>query len=184
MFAGTRTSFPQGQSRTGNTRPFRGRVENGVLYGRGCRRYEGSLAAFLTARERFVERHPHHKGSIAWLITSDEEGPSVNGTVKVVEHLVKRNEKIDWCLVGEPSSTTTVGDIIKNGRRGSLGAHMKVFGIQGHVAYPIWPTTRFTEWHPLSPSWPPEHWDEGNAFFPGHLVPDIQHQRRNRRPPT
>lgn len=166
VFAGHTDVVPTGPIENWEHPPFQGRVENGVLYGRGAADMKGSLAAFLTACERFVERHPHHKGSIAWLITSDEEGPSVNGTVKVVEHLVKRNEKIDWCLVGEPSSTTTVGDIIKNGRRGSLGAHMKVFGIQGHVAYPHLADNPIHRVAPALAELAAEHWDEGNAFFP------------------
>jgi succinyl-diaminopimelate desuccinylase len=136
VFAGHTDVVPTGPATHWHHPPFQGVVENGILHGRGAADMKGSLAAFLTACERFVARHPQHKGSIAWLITSDEEGPSVNGTVKVVEHLVKRQESIDWCIVGEPSSTHTVGDMIKNGRRGSLGAHMKVTGIQGHVAYP------------------------------------------------
>ncbi|MBK8970210.1 MAG: succinyl-diaminopimelate desuccinylase [Hahellaceae bacterium] len=166
VFAGHTDVVPTGPIENWEHPPFQGRVENGVLYGRGAADMKGSLAAFLTACERFVERHPHHKGSIAWLITSDEEGPSVNGTVKVVEHLVKRDEKIDWCLVGEPSSTTTVGDIIKNGRRGSLGAHMKVFGIQGHVAYPHLADNPIHRVAPALAELAAEHWDEGNAFFP------------------
>jgi succinyl-diaminopimelate desuccinylase len=112
---------------------------------------KGSLAAFVTAVERFVANHPDHEGSIALLITSDEEGPFINGTTRVIDHLEARNEKIDWCIVGEPSSTEKVGDVIKNGRRGSLSGTLKVRGIQGHVAYP----------HLVRN---PIH--EGNEFFP------------------
>jgi succinyl-diaminopimelate desuccinylase len=127
---------------------------------------KGSIAAMVTACERFIDKHPDHHGSIAFLITSDEEGPAVDGTVKVVEELESRNEKIDWCLVGEPTSSTTVGDVIKNGRRGSLGARLIVKGKQGHVAYPhlaINPIHRFA---PALAELTRQEWDQGNDFFP------------------
>ena len=127
---------------------------------------KGSLAAFLVATERFVEKHPNHKGSIAYLITSDEEGPAHNGTVKVIETLEARNEKIDMCVVGEPSSTTLVGDVIKNGRRGSLGCVLTVKGKQGHVAYPHLAKNPVHIAAPALAELAAEKWDDGNDFFP------------------
>lgn len=127
---------------------------------------KGSLAAMVTATERFVARHPEHRGTIAFLITSDEEGPAVDGTVKVVETLEARGEKIDWCLVGEPSSTDRVGDVVKNGRRGSLGGVLTVRGRQGHVAYPHLAINPIHTAAPLLAALAAEQWDEGNAFFP------------------
>jgi len=137
-----------------------------VLYGRGAADMKGSLAAMVTACERFVVQHPDHKGRIAFLITSDEEGPSINGTVKVVEWLQQRGEKITWCVVGEPSSTTRVGDVIKNGRRGSLGAVLKVKGVQGHVAYPHLAKNPIHLATPALVKLAAEIWDNGNEFFP------------------
>ena len=116
--------------------PFQPTIENGFIYGRGTADMKGSLAAMLCATERFVKDYPDHKGSIAYLITSDEEGPFINGTTRVIDTLESRNEKIDYCIVGEPSSTTKTGDIVKNGRRGSLTGDLTVKGVQGHVAYP------------------------------------------------
>jgi succinyl-diaminopimelate desuccinylase len=137
-----------------------------MLHGRGAADMKGSLAAFLVATERFVEKHPNHKGSIAYLITSDEEGPAHNGTVKVVETLEARNEKIDMCVVGEPSSTTLVGDVIKNGRRGSLGCVLTVKGKQGHVAYPHLAKNPVHIAAPALAELAAEKWDDGNDFFP------------------
>jgi succinyl-diaminopimelate desuccinylase len=127
---------------------------------------KGSLAAMVTACERFVAQHPDHSGRIAFLITSDEEGPSINGTVKVIEWLQQRNEKITWCIVGEPSSTTRVGDVIKNGRRGSLGGILKVKGVQGHVAYPHLAKNPIHLAAPALAELTTQVWDNGNAFFP------------------
>lgn len=124
------------------------------------------IAAFTIAAERFVKNHPEHKGSIAFLITSDEEGPSINGTVKVVETLEARNEKITYCLVGEPSSTDTLGDIIKNGRRGSLGAVLTVTGKQGHVAYPHLASNPIHAATSALAELTAATWDNGNAYFP------------------
>ena len=135
-FAGHTDVVPAGPRGKWQSDPFAPTIRDGMLYGRGAADMKGSLAAMVTATERFVARHPDHRGSIAYLITSDEEGPSINGTVKVVETLEARNEKIDWCLVGEPSSNHVLGDVVKNGRRGSLGAVLSVRGRQGHVAYP------------------------------------------------
>ena len=127
---------------------------------------KGSLAAFVTACERFVTDHPDHRGSIALLITSDEEGPAQDGTVKVVETLEARNEKIDWCLIGEPSSTREVGDVIKNGRRGSLHGYLTVQGTQGHVAYPHLAENPVHTAAPALDALAKEFWDNGNDFFP------------------
>ena len=117
VFAGHTDVVPTGPLEAWDSDPFRPEIRDGMLYGRGAADMKGSIAAFVTATERFVTAHPQHTGSIGLLITSDEEGPSVNGTVKVVEELQGRNENIDWCLIGEPSSNHVLGDVIKNGRR-------------------------------------------------------------------
>ncbi|KZY67598.1 succinyl-diaminopimelate desuccinylase, partial [Oleiphilus sp. HI0066] len=146
--------------------PFEARIEDGHIHGRGTADMKGSLAAFITATERFIEKYPEHKGSIAYLITSDEEGPAKNGTVKVIETLEARNEKIDWCLVGEPSSTTTLGDVIKNGRRGSLNAKLTIKGKQGHVAYPHLADNPIHKASRALAELADIEWDQGNEFFP------------------
>ncbi len=166
VFAGHTDVVPTGPESHWEHPPFEGLVKDGVLHGRGAADMKGSLAAFMTACERFVGKHPNHKGSIGWLITSDEEGHAVNGTVKVVEYLESINEKMDWCIVGEPSSTHCVGDVIKNGRRGSLGATLKVKGIQGHVAYPHLAENPIHKAAPALHALASELWDEGNDFFP------------------
>lgn len=165
-FAGHTDVVPTGPRDAWQSDPFRPEIRDGMLYGRGAADMKGSLAAMVTATERFVARHPDHKGSIAFLITSDEEGPSINGTVKVVETLEARGEKIDWCLVGEPSSTTRVGDVVKNGRRGSLGCVLRVSGIQGHVAYPHLARNPVHEVAPALAELAATDWDQGNEFFP------------------
>jgi succinyl-diaminopimelate desuccinylase len=165
-FAGHSDVVPTGPEQLWQSPPFEPTIRDGVLYGRGAADMKGSLAAMVTACERFVAAHPNHKGRIAFLITSDEEGPSINGTVKVVEWLQQRGERIDWCLVGEPSSTSRVGDVIKNGRRGSLGALMKVRGIQGHVAYPHLARNPIHDAAPALAELAAEVWDHGNDFFP------------------
>ncbi len=165
-FAGHTDVVPTGPLDQWDSAPFKPEIRDGMLYGRGAADMKGSLAAFVTACERFVAKHPDHKGSIALLITSDEEGPSINGTVKVVQHLEAREEKIDWCLVGEPSSTNKVGDVIKNGRRGSLGARLLVQGIQGHVAYPHLAENPIHRIAPVLAELAAEEWDQGNDFFP------------------
>jgi len=166
VFAGHTDVVPTGPVSHWDHPPFEALVKNGVLHGRGAADMKGSLAAFMTACERFVSKHPNHKGSIGWLITSDEEGHAVNGTAKVVKYLESINEKMDWCIVGEPSSTHCVGDVIKNGRRGSLGATLKVKGIQGHVAYPRLADNPIHRAAPALHALATEHWDEGNDFFP------------------
>jgi len=165
-FAGHTDVVPTGPIETWTSDPFRPEIRDGLLYGRGAADMKGSLAAMITATERFIARHPDHKGSIAYLITSDEEGPAVDGTVKVVEALEARAEKIDWCLVGEPSSTERVGDVVKNGRRGSLGARLVVKGVQGHVAYPHLARNPVHQAAPALAELAATEWDRGNKFFP------------------
>jgi len=165
-FAGHTDVVPTGPESDWQHPPFTPTIEDGMLYGRGAADMKGSLAAMITACERFVAKHPNHKGSIAYLITSDEEGPSINGTVKVVEFLEKRNEKMDYCLVGEPSSTKIVGDVVKNGRRGSLNGKLKVIGVQGHVAYPHLAKNPVHLAAPALTELCAQEWDMGNDFFP------------------
>ena len=165
-FAGHTDVVPTGPVEDWKYPPFDPIIDGDMLYGRGAADMKGSLAAMVVACEDFVEKNPDHNGSIAFLITSDEEGPSINGTVKVVETLESRNEKIDYCLVGEPSSTTKVGDVVKNGRRGSLNGKLIVNGIQGHVAYPHLAQNPFHLAAPALAEICQESWDEGNEFFP------------------
>lgn len=165
-FAGHTDVVPTGHASAWNTPPFSPTIKDGFLYGRGAADMKGSLAAMVTACEDFVAQHADHHGRIAFLITSDEEGIAVNGTVKVIEWLEKRDEKITWCLVGEPSSTSNVGDVIKNGRRGSLGCELKVIGKQGHVAYPHLASNPVHLAAPALAELATEIWDKGNKFFP------------------
>lgn len=165
-FAGHTDVVPSGPSDEWKTPPYEPTIKEGVLYGRGAADMKGSLAAMVTACERFIQRVPDHSGRIGFLITSDEEGIAIDGTVKVVEWLEQNNEKIDYCLVGEPSSTKTVGDVIKNGRRGSLGAKLTVKGKQGHVAYPHLAQNPIHMVAPALAELATECWDQGNDFFP------------------
>ncbi|MDH5445877.1 MAG: succinyl-diaminopimelate desuccinylase [Gammaproteobacteria bacterium] len=165
-FAGHTDVVPTGPESNWQSPPFEPTIKDGILYGRGAADMKGSLAAMVTACERFINQHPDHKGSIAFLITSDEEGPAKDGTVKVIEHLEARGEKIDMCLVGEPTSTSKVGDVIKNGRRGSLGCTLTVHGQQGHVAYPHLADNPVHRFAPAMAELTSEVWDEGNEFFP------------------
>lgn len=165
-FAGHTDVVPTGDPGKWITPPFTPSISDGMLYGRGAADMKGSLAAMVTACERFVAEHPDHSGRIAFLITSDEEGMAINGTVKVVEWLEEHNEKIRWCVVGEPSSTRSVGDVIKNGRRGSLGCELTVKGIQGHVAYPHLAKNPIHLVAPALAELSAEEWDQGNDFFP------------------
>ena len=146
--------------------PFQPTIRDGKLFGRGAADMKTSVAAFVTAAERFVAAHPSHAGSIALLITSDEEGPSVDGTVRVVEALKARGEKIDYCIVGEPSSVEKFGDTIKNGRRGSLSARLAVQGVQGHVAYPHRAKNPVHLAAPALAELAATAWDSGNEYFP------------------
>ncbi|MGY8872077.1 MAG: succinyl-diaminopimelate desuccinylase [Pseudomonadales bacterium] len=165
-FAGHTDVVPTGPVENWSHPPFEPTILEGYLYGRGTADMKGSIAAFITSLERFIEHHPDHEGSIALLITSDEEGPFVNGTTRVIDHLEARQEKIDWCIVGEPSSTDKTGDTIKNGRRGSLSGKLKVAGIQGHVAYPHLVRNPIHEAVPALTELAATVWDQGNDFFP------------------
>ncbi|WP_456373188.1 succinyl-diaminopimelate desuccinylase [Thiolapillus sp.] len=165
-FAGHTDVVPPGPEDAWKFPPFRPVVHDGLLHGRGAADMKGSLAAMITATEAFVRKYPHHKGSIAYLITSDEEGPATQGTVKVVETLELRGEKIDWCLVGEPSSSDKLADVVKNGRRGSHGCRLLVKGVQGHVAYPHLARNPVHAAAPALAELVAEEWDQGNAFFP------------------
>ncbi len=165
-FAGHTDVVPTGPVDEWDSDPFGPEIRDGLLYGRGACDMKGSIAAMVTACERFIDAHPGHRGSIAFLITSDEEGPSVDGTVKVVEILEARDEKIDWCLVGEPSSKDRVGDVIKNGRRGSLSGTLTVHGRQGHVAYPQLADNPIHRLAPALEALCAANWDAGNEFFP------------------
>lgn len=165
-FAGHTDVVPTGPEQQWRHAPFEPQLVDGKLYGRGAADMKGSLAAMVTACERFVAAHPRHEGRIAFLITSDEEGVAVNGTVKVVEWLEARGEKIRWCVVGEPSSSARVGDVIKNGRRGSLGGTLTVRGVQGHVAYPERARNPIHLAAPALAELAAQSWDQGNAFFP------------------
>lgn len=165
-FAGHTDVVPTGNLDAWNTDPFVPIIREGKLYGRGSADMKTALAAMVVASERFVAKHPDHKGSIAFLITSDEEGPSINGTVKVVETLDARQEKMTWCLVGEPSSTHKLGDIIKNGRRGSLNGVLTVKGKQGHVAYPHLAINPIHTASKAIAELCETVWDYGNEYFP------------------
>lgn len=165
-FAGHTDVVPTGPEYQWQYPPFEAHIEEGHIHGRGAADMKGSLAAFMIATERFVKKFPDHVGSIAYLITSDEEGPAKNGTVKVIETLESRKEKIDWCLVGEPSSTKSLGDVIKNGRRGSLNAKLKIIGKQGHVAYPHLADNPIHRVSKALAELSEIEWDQGNDFFP------------------
>ena len=165
-FAGHTDVVPTGDVNNWTSPPFTPTLKDGYLWARGAADMKTGIAAFTIAAERFVANHPEHNGSIAFLITSDEEGPSINGTVKVIETLEARNEKITYCLVGEPSSTDTLGDIIKNGRRGSLGAVLTVTGKQGHVAYPHLASNPIHAATSALAELTAATWDAGNDYFP------------------
>ena len=166
VFAGHTDVVPPGATDRWSSPPFEPTLCDGVLLGRGSADMKGSLAAMLIACEEFVAERPNHDGRIGFLITSDEEGPAVNGTVKVLDYLRDRGESIDWCVVGEPASSVTLGDAIKNGRRGSLGAVLTVRGVQGHIAYPHLADNPIHRLLPALHALTSEVWDEGNAFFP------------------
>jgi len=164
-FAGHTDVVPTGPLAEWRTDPFVPTLREGLLYGRGAADMKTGLAAMVTATEEFVRGHPQHRGSIAFLITSDEEGPSVDGTKRVAETLAGRGERIDWCLVGEPSSEVTLGDTIKVGRRGSLSGRLTVHGVQGHVAYPQLAENPVHTLAPALAELTRHVWDEGTAHF-------------------
>lgn len=166
LFAGHTDVVPPGNESKWLFPPFEPVLVDDTLYGRGAADMKGSLAAMILATERFVKQYPDHKGSIAYLITSDEEGPFINGTVKVVEQLIARNEPVDYCLVGEPSSAERLGDIIKNGRRGSLTGTLHIDGHQGHVAYPDDSLNAIHIALPALDELAETIWDQGNDNFP------------------
>ena len=166
VFAGHTDVVPTGPIEQWHYPPFSATVQDGILHGRGAADMKGSLAAMVTACQQFVVNHPNHRGSIALLITSDEEGPANNGTVKVVEMLCDREEIIDWCVVGEPTSREQTGDVIKNGRRGSLGGKLTIQGVQGHVAYPHLADNPIHRAADIVTRLAAQTWDEGNEFFP------------------
>ena len=164
-FAGHTDVVPSGPLEEWRSDPFAPVIRDGVLYGRGAADMKSGLAAMVTAAEEFVSAHPDHRGSIAFLITSDEEGPSVDGTKRVVEVLRERRETIDWCVVGEPSSDKAVGDTIKIGRRGSLSGRLTVHGVQGHVAYPQLAENPVHTLAPALAELTARVWDAGDEFF-------------------
>jgi succinyl-diaminopimelate desuccinylase len=165
-FAGHTDVVPSGPVDQWHTPPFEPTIKDGFLYGRGAADMKGSLACWIVALEEFIALHPNHCGSLALLITSDEEGPFVDGTTRVIDTLEARGEKMDWCIVGEPSSTNTLGDVIKNGRRGSLTANITAKGIQGHVAYPHLVINPIHKVAPALAELVSTKWDDGNKFFP------------------
>ncbi|WP_312546636.1 succinyl-diaminopimelate desuccinylase [Pantoea eucalypti] len=165
-FAGHTDVVPPGDASRWINPPFEPTIRDGMLFGRGAADMKGSLAAMVVAAERFVAARPHHRGRLAFMITSDEEASGTNGTVKVVERLMARRERLDYCLVGEPSSTEVVGDVVKNGRRGSITANLTVHGVQGHVAYPHLADNPVHRAMPALNELVATEWDQGNEFFP------------------
>jgi succinyl-diaminopimelate desuccinylase len=164
--AGHTDVVPPGPLTAWTSDPFTPTVRDGRLYGRGAADMKSSLAAFVVAVEQFVAVHPAHPGSIALLITSDEEGPSVDGTVRVVERLQAEGTELDYCIVGEPSSVERLGDMIKNGRRGTLSGTLRVRGVQGHIAYPHLARNPIHLAAPVIAELAAMHWDDGNEYFP------------------
>lgn len=165
-FAGPTDVVPSGPIEQWDSEPFTPTIRDGYLFGRGAADMKTSLAAFITALEEFLAVHPDHAGSIALLITSDEEGVAVDGTVKVVETLKARNELIDHCIVGEPTCVSKLGDMVKNGRRGSLSGKLTVKGVQGHIAYPHLAKNPIHMAAPAIAELAATRWDEGNEYFP------------------
>lgn len=165
-FAGHTDVVPAGPIEQWNTQPFEPTIVDGFLHGRGAADMKGSLASMVVAVEQFIAKHPDHTGSIGFLITSDEEGPFINGTVRVVEALMARGENIDMCIVGEPSSTEYVGDVVKNGRRGSITGDLTIKGTQGHVAYPHLANNPVHSSLLAINELATTEWDKGNDYFP------------------
>ena len=166
VFAGHTDVVPTGPVENWSSEPFTPTIVNNIMTGRGTADMKSSIAAMVCACEQLLDKNKEITGSIAFLITSDEEGPATDGTVKVIEHLLNNNEKIDWCLVGEPSSTNTVGDVIKNGRRGSIGGDLIVHGVQGHIAYPHLAKNPIHLFADAMQALCNEVWDNGNDHFP------------------
>jgi succinyl-diaminopimelate desuccinylase len=166
VLAGHTDVVPTGPLDQWHSPPFEPTLSDGMLFGRGSADMKGGLAAMVVACEEFISQHPEHSGRIGFLVTSDEEGPALDGTVKVLEHLQQKNISIDWCLLGEPSSSKVVGDVIKNGRRGSLGATLTINGVQGHIAFPQLADNPIHRALPALNALTQEIWDEGNDFFP------------------
>jgi len=165
-FAGHTDVVPEGNEDAWNTAPFEPTIKDGYLYGRGAADMKGGLASMVTATENFVKENPNHNGTIAFLITSDEEGVAINGTVKVMDYLKENNQKIDFCLIGEPSSSAILGDVIRNGRRGCLNGSLTVKGKQGHIAYPQLANNPIHLVAPALNQLCDEEWDNGNEHFP------------------
>ncbi|CAM2788117.1 succinyl-diaminopimelate desuccinylase [Vibrio diazotrophicus] len=165
-FAGHTDVVPAGKLEQWHTPPFEPTIIDDHLHGRGAADMKGSLACMIVAVERFLTENPNHKGSIGFLITSDEEGPFINGTTRVVDTLMERNEMIDMCIVGEPSSTLKVGDVVKNGRRGSITGDITIKGTQGHVAYPHLANNPVHQSLPALAELATMKWDDGNEYFP------------------
>ncbi len=165
-FAGHTDVVPAGNEDAWNTMPFKPTIKDGFLYGRGAADMKGGLASMVTATENFVKENPNHNGTIAFLITSDEEGVAINGTVKVMDYLKENNQKIDFCLIGEPSSSAILGDVIRNGRRGCLNGSLTVKGKQGHIAYPQLANNPIHLIAPALNQLCNEKWDNGNEYFP------------------
>ena len=194
VFAGHTDVVPTGPVEQWDSNPFEPTIRDGVLYGRGASDMKTSIAAFVEALTKFIPEHPHHLGSIALLLTSDEEGPATDGTVKVVEALSSRGEKPDYCIIGEPTAVKRTGDTIKNGRRGSLSGALTVKGIQGHVAYPHLARNPVHEIAASIAELAQVEWDRGNEYFPpttwqvsnmnagtgaGNVIPGTVHMRFN-----
>ena len=165
-FVGHTDVVPPGPLDDWQSDPFTPEIRDGYLYGRGAADMKGSIAAMVIAMEQFVNNNPEHTGTVALLITSDEEGIALNGTRKMVDYLNEKNIRIDWCLVGEPTSKNAVGDVIKNGRRGSLAGELKVYGVQGHVAYPELASNPIHLICPALAQLCATSWDNGNEFYP------------------
>jgi succinyl-diaminopimelate desuccinylase len=179
--AGHTDVVPSGPLDEWHSDPFAPVIRDGMLYGRGAADMKGSLAAFVTAAEAFRRRPPRHRGSLAFLLTSDEEGDAIDGTVVVTDALRQRGETIDYCIIGEPTSVDTLGDMIKNGRRGSLSGKLTVKGIQGHIAYPHLAKNPIHLAAPAIAELAQTEWDQGNDYFPADHLADFQHPRRHRR---
>jgi succinyl-diaminopimelate desuccinylase len=165
VFAGHTDVVPTGPLDQWHSHPFVPTHRDGKLYGRGAADMKTSIAAMVVAVEEFTAAHPSHKGSIAFLITSDEEGPATDGTIVVCKQLQERGEKMDYCIVGEPTSAHLLGDMMKNGRRGSMSGHLVIKGVQGHIAYPQLAKNPIHLGAPALAELVAEHWDEGNAYY-------------------